>query len=175
MTEAQTGSGDTDRAERAGLPPDSGPEQLVLKTSPSLFRGNPFGVIFLVLLPIAITVGLAFIPNAGWRVWTIGGAIAAAVFWGWLRVWWRNYTVAKTREITNKRTIEHRGLLSRSTDEVMHDHVRNIQIDQTFFQRIMGVGKVGISSAGQAGVEIEMRGLPKPDKIREVIDLYRPM
>jgi len=158
-----------DRAEEAGYPPDSGPEQEVLVVSPSLVRGHPLSVLILTLLPFAAVAGLIYFAT-GWRTPVIGSAIAMAVCWGGIFFWWLVYAKARTLEITNKRTIEHRGLLSRSRDEVLHDHVRNIQIDQSFFERIMGVG-----TAGQSGVEIEMKGLPGPDKIRSVIDLYRPL
>ena len=78
-------------------------------------------------------------------------------------------------DITNKRSTEVRGLFSKATSEVLHDNIRNIQIAQSFWQRIWRVGTIGISSAGQDGVEIQVQDIPNPNKIREVIDLYRPI
>jgi hypothetical protein len=43
-------------------------------------------------------------------------------------------------------------------------------IDQTFFQRIFGVGTVGISSSGQAGIEIQVEGMPRRYEIKQLID-----
>ena len=77
--------------------------------------------------------------------------------------------------ITNKRTILRRGLLSKSTTEVVHNDIRNIQIHQSFLNRVFGVGRLGISSAGQEGIEIVMDACPRPDRIKEVIDIYREM
>jgi hypothetical protein len=57
----------------------------------------------------------------------------------------------------------------------MHDHVLNIQVKQSFIQRVFGIGSVGISSAGQEGIEIFMKDLPRPDDIKRTIDLYRPL
>ena len=88
---------------------------------------------------------------------------------------WKIKTLAEGLEITNKRSIARRGLLSKATSEVLHDNIRNIQITQTMWQRVWGVGKMGISSAGQDGLEIDIKNLPRPDKIREMIDLYRPL
>jgi uncharacterized membrane protein YdbT with pleckstrin-like domain len=78
-------------------------------------------------------------------------------------------------EVTTKRTVMHRGFFSRATSEVVHDNIRNIQVDQTFLQRVFGVGRIGISSSGQDGVEIQVNHLREPDKLREIIDLYRPI
>lgn len=51
--------------------------------------------------------------------------------------------------VTNQRTTLRHGLLSKHTNEVWHRDVRNVQIDQSFFQRIFGVGRIAISSSGQ--------------------------
>jgi uncharacterized membrane protein YdbT with pleckstrin-like domain len=48
-----------------------------------------------------------------------------------------------------------------------------VQISQSFFQRIFGVATIGISSAGQAGVEIEVDGLRNPNKVKDIIDRHR--
>lgn len=77
--------------------------------------------------------------------------------------------------VTNKRCIWRRGFLSKSTSEVLHDHVRNIQIDQSFLNRVFNVGQVGISSAGQDGVEIQAFAIPRPMEVKKTIDHYRPM
>jgi uncharacterized membrane protein YdbT with pleckstrin-like domain len=77
--------------------------------------------------------------------------------------------------ITNKRTVLRTGLLSKRTTEVMHDHVRNIQVTQSFLNRIFDVGTLGISSAGQEGIEIVARDVPHPEELKRTIDYYRPM
>jgi hypothetical protein len=40
---------------------------------------------------------------------------------------------------------------------------------------VLGIGNIGISSAGQEDFEIEVRDIPSPARLREVIDLYRPL
>ncbi len=77
--------------------------------------------------------------------------------------------------ITNKRTILRRGFFSKSTTEVLHDHVRNVQVDQTFLNRIFNVGTIGISSSGQDGIEIVAHSIPRPMQVKRTIDLYRPL
>lgn len=66
-----------------------------------------------------------------------------------------------------------RPQLHKKMTEVLHEHIRNIQVAQTFGQRHFGVGTLAISSAGQAGVEIEISGVPHPEQIQAMIDKYR--
>jgi len=91
-----------------------------------------------------------------------------------LAIWW---VITKTSmlTVTNKRVIQRRGLISKHTTEVVHRDVRNIQISQSIFQRIFGVGNIGISSAGQGGVEIQFDGLLQPEAVKAIIDRYRDL
>ena len=77
--------------------------------------------------------------------------------------------------ITNKRTTRRVGLFSKDTTEVLHDHVRNIQVYQSFWNRMFNVGRIGISSAGQSTIEIVAEAVPRPNEVKKVIDCYRPM
>ncbi len=166
----------SDRAVAAGYPPDSGPEQRVLFVRPAFFRGRPLRSTALLLAPFVVAAATWFIAQAEQLKWTaIAWAAAAVVLYLILFFWWVVVTRGKALEVTNKRAIEHRGLLSKSTDEVMLDHIRNFRVDQTFLQRLLGIGSVGIASSGQEGIEVEMEDLPNPHRIREIVDLYRPL
>ncbi|MBX3385088.1 MAG: PH domain-containing protein [Phycisphaeraceae bacterium] len=93
-----------------------------------------------------------------------------------LAVWWvLKRSVALI--ITNKRTTLREGLFSRNSREVLHDRIQDIQVRQTFLQRILRTGSIGISNAGggggDAGVEIQAHDLPNPLRIRAIIDAYR--
>ncbi|MCK4872256.1 MAG: PH domain-containing protein [Phycisphaerales bacterium] len=156
-----------DRAAAQGLPPDSGPERHVCTVKPAMFRAHPLLGLIATVIFIAGIVG-AIYWEGYWPL--IISALAAGFFFGW---WVKKQTVRL--RITNKRSILQRGLLSKSTSEVLHDHVRNIQTDQTMLGRVFRVGSVGISSAGQDGIEILVDDLPNPVKLRSIIDAYRPM
>lgn len=123
-------------------------ESTLLTLHPAMFRNAPVGF---VLLAIACLVGIG-IP--------------------FMLVWWLK-SRHTTLTITNRRSILQTGIFDRYSSEVMHDDVRNIQVGQTFAQRLLGVGTLAISSAGQAGVEIEVRGITDPEAVRETIDQYR--
>ena len=88
-------------------------------------------------------------------------------------VWWLKCK-GTTLTVTNDRTRLRKGILSKSITEVWHRDVRNVQLHQTFFQRITGVGTIGVSSAGQNEIEIKVRGIPDPDQVKTLIDRYRP-
>lgn len=92
---------------------------------------------------------------------------------GTLVLWSRH--LGERIHVTNKRTVLRRGLLSKSTTEVLHDHVRNIQVRQSFLNRLLDVGTVGISSAGQEGIEVVAQDIPHPEQVKRTIDYYRPM
>lgn len=164
----------TDRAVAAGYPPDFGPEERVMYVRPAFWRSRLLRVAALLALPVVAGALVWWLGNSGRAgAWTLG--VGAAVCWGWVGAWWFVATRSLGLEITNKRSVEVRGLLSRSRDEVLHDHIRNVTVDQSLYDRVMRIGKVGIASSGQGGTEIEIDAMPSPRKIREVIDLYRPL
>ncbi len=127
------------------LHPHQEAEDIVYSAHPAMFRNKPIGFLICVLLIPVFGLGLAM-----------------------LFFWWLN-TLGTTLTVTNRRTILRKGLLSKSTTEVSHEDVRNLQLDQTFFQRVFRVGDIGISSAGQAGVEIVAEGMPSPSVAKELI------
>lgn len=165
----------TDRAVAAGLPPDAGPETPVMMVRPAFWRGAPLVTFGLALFPLVLTGVLFWLTQLQTSVNVKVFLVAAALCWVPLFVWWVAVTRGMALEITNKRTIQRKGLFSRAMSEVLHDHVRNIQVEQSFTDRVLGVGSVGISSSGQDGIEVLVRNIPSPKKVRSVIDKYRPM
>ncbi len=165
------------RPEDLGLPPDSGPEQQVMLVRPSLMRSRPVSFIAVGVVGATglVLAAIHLISPATVAVWVAIIAVLALVGALGLIGWWWVQTLSAALEITNKRTVSRRGLLSRSTSEVVHDNIRNVQVSQSFWERIWKVGSIGISSSGQDGIEIQMRKIPDPQKLRETIDLYRPL
>lgn len=164
-----------DRASAAGFPPDSGPEQRVKLVRPAVVRAHPLPSIGLWLLAILSLVGLIYMGLVkGSGPWAIASSVLLVLSLLVMGVW-KIISLAETLEITNKRSILRRGLFSKSTTEVVHNDIRNFQITQSFTQRILGVGTIGISSAGQDAVEIIMHDAARPEEVRRIIDLYRPL
>src|SRR5690606_8423361 len=166
-----------DRAAAAGYPPDAGPEQRVLRVRPAWFRSRPIVFALVALAMVGGFAGAIYFwqvaeANRQWGMWPC--LVLAVVMLGVL-LWWWVQTLSAALEVTNKRTVERRGLLSRATSEVLHDTIRNVTIKQSFWDRVWGVGEIGIASAGHDGIEIHIDRIPNPNKVREVIDLYRPL
>ncbi|REJ87665.1 MAG: PH domain-containing protein [Planctomycetota bacterium] len=120
-------------------------EQVLYEAHPAMFRNHPFLFVLNCILCLVIVGIIVFV------------------------VWYLRCRGTKLT-ITNEQTTLRTGLLSKFTNDVFHENVRNIIVRQTFFQRIMGVGYVGISSAGQGGIEIEVNGIPDPDRVKQIID-----
>lgn len=151
-------------------------EDQILQLHPSMLRSHPFrflGLCLLVLAGIAalffgLVGGVALPGNAPPLVLLVSGAILAGVAGIYLVSWWleAKYT---TLTVTNRRTELRRGLISRNTSEVRHEDVRNLQVHQTTVERLLGVGDIAISSAGQDDLEIHVHGITNPEKIASII------
>jgi uncharacterized membrane protein YdbT with pleckstrin-like domain len=70
--------------------------------------------------------------------------------------------------VTNNEILVERGLLRKNRKELVIDKVRTVEVDQDFIERILGVGKIKVFTAGDLP-EIEVEGLPEPNKIREFV------
>lgn len=123
-------------------------EETLLTASPSMFRNHPIWFVLCCVLCL-VAVGIPM-----------------------LLVWYLEVKATRLT-ITNLRTTLHKGLLSRSITEVWHKDVRNVQLEQTFLQRVLGVGRIAVSSAGQSGIEIDVSGLSDPDEVKSLIDRHR--
>lgn len=133
-------------------------EKVLYRASPAMFRNRPiwFSILTLCLLGF-------FIKDA-----SPIGFFALFVF----IVWWIRCR-GRSLIITDQRSTLRKGILSKATSEVWHENVRNVQMEQSLGQRIFGVGKLGISSAGQSGMEIEISGISNPEKAKKIIDQHR--
>ena len=123
-------------------------ETTLFTAHPAMVRNHPVGFVLAVVLCL---VGIGFLILLFWWLHCLGTAIT----------------------VTNERTILRRGILSKATNEVWHRDIRNVQISQGFLQRLLDVGAIGISSAGQSGIEIAVSGVPSPYKVKELLDQHK--
>ncbi len=124
-------------------------EEILYEAHPSMFRNHPIYFVLCVLLIAAFGLGLIL-----------------------LLIWWVQ-SLGTTLTVTNEQTTLRKGILSKNTNDVFHSNVRNIQVRQSPLQRLLNVGWLGISSAGQSGLEIEVNGIFDPERVKEIIDEYR--
>jgi hypothetical protein len=127
---------------------EGGGEEVLREASPALYGRNPF---------IHLIVGLLCLVVVGLILYFIE----------WVRC------RATRLVITSERTTLHTGILSRQTNEVRHSDLRNVQVRQGAVDRMLGVGALELSSAGQSNVEIQVTGIPDPQGIAELIRQYR--
>ena len=145
-------------------------EPVLYQSHQSMFRNRPFKFILLFALLIGCIVGLCTLKPqmvGAIMLWVgIGGALLVLLFW-WI------HCLGQTLIVTDQRVTKRVGILAKNTNDLYHTDIRNVRVNQRFWQRVFGVGKISISSAGTDGMEIEMEGLPKPDKIKSIIDNHR--
>src|SRR5690606_30494013 len=140
-------------------PADFGPEVQVLRVRRCWFRSRAIRFSLMVLVLLVGLAGLVWVPTSSKSYWWFL-VFGPMVLWsiGLITYWWID-RLGASLEITTKRTIMHRGFFSKSSSEVVHDNIRNIQVTQSFLQRVCVVGKIGISSSGQDGIELEVNHL----------------
>lgn len=165
-----------DRAAAAGYPPADGPEVQVLVRRTAMFRAHPFRFMLLCLLLLA---GLGGAMTFAWitprPTWTWAACLVVGVLPLLWLAWWKLSTYDEGLVVTTKRTIDREGFLRKHTSEVLHADIRNIEITQTFWQRVWNVGTIGISSAADNREEVYMEKVARPEEVRRIIDLYRKL
>lgn len=111
--------------------------------NPAMFRNNPIGFIVAVLL-IPLAVGILIL------------------------LWWYLQCKASKLEITGRDVVLETGLLSKEHIELNVDSIRSVRISQSFFNRLFGVGRIAIFSAGDSA-EMVAAGMPDPHDFREIV------
>ena len=135
------------------------PKEKTLLTTRQSMRGPLLGVIFLVSLPSYLWGPPALI-------------ISLVICLPCLLVSFVGRS-SRSLTITTRRTIMRSGILGSHSNEVLHNHIRNIQISQGVFQSLIGTGTLAISSAGQSNMEIVFRHLSRPGRAKRLIDQHR--
>ena len=112
-----------------------------------MFKNNPLGFVLAVLL-IPLAVGILI-----------------------LLAWYLRCKSTKLEFIGNDLVLE-TGLLSKDRTELNVGSIRTVNVYQSFFNRIFGVGQIAIFTAGDEP-EIEVKGLPQPHELRELIKAHQ--
>lgn len=165
-------------------------EEKLYHSHPVMFRNNPpkflgalllslIGVMVMIINPLSSYTGIAnHLPDLavgldlavtidlaiGFVLLVLGPIILAP--W-WLRCKGTCITV------TDSRLVLRQGIFAKHTTEIYHDDVRHVELRQSFFNRIMGVGTISIASAGTGGVELRVEGIRNPTRVKEIIDRHR--
>ncbi len=117
---------------------------VIYEAHPAMFRAHPFWFILSVLLIAAFGLGILIL------------------------LYWYIKTRATALTITEHEIMYEQGILSKDRTSVSLKHVRAVRVTQRFINRILGVGTVEISTAGDEP-EFEVKDMPDPHQIREAI------
>jgi uncharacterized membrane protein YdbT with pleckstrin-like domain len=124
--------------------------QLIYEAHPAMFRAHPFWFILCVLLIAALGIGIVIL------------------------LYWYIKTRATALTVTDQELMYERGILSKDRTSVSLKHIRSVNIAQGFVNRIMGVGTVQISTAGDEP-EFTIADMPDPYVIQEAITKAQKM
>jgi uncharacterized membrane protein YdbT with pleckstrin-like domain len=109
----------------------------------------PFALLIAVIAGVGVTFALT---TAG--IWLIVVGAVGLV----LLVWFTLIPYIKWRTthyvVTNDRIITRVGVFSQHTENINIDRVSDVQFDQSLFQRMLGCGKLQLSSAGEHGPDV---------------------
>jgi len=123
---------------------------VVYEAHPAMFRAHPFWFILFVLLIAAFGIGLLIL------------------------LYWYIKTRATALTVTEHELMYERGILSKDRLSVSLRHVRSVHVTQGFVNRVLGVGTIQISTAGDEP-EFTVKDLPDPHEIREAISRAQEM
>jgi len=110
---------------------------------PVMFKNNPLGFILsLILVPVGVGI-LIFL-------------------------WWHLQNKSSKLTVTEQTVLFEKGLLSKERSEIDIDGIRTVKVKQTFSNRIFGTGTIELYTSGDSP-EIVAKGMPDPNKVREII------
>lgn len=122
----------------------------IYKAHPAMFRAHPFWFILFVLLIAAFGIGLLIL------------------------LYWYVKTRATALTVSDHELLYEQGILSKERLAVSLRHVRSVQVNQSFVNRILGVGEIEIKTAGDEP-EFTVTDLPDPHRVREAISRAQEM
>ena len=137
---------------------------LLYSENPKMPRNRPFIFTLIIILNIAGLVAAIRLDEQSFQI------IGLVVWLGtvtWLLIWYIKIKSTKV-SVTNNDILVERGLLRKNRKELAIDKIRTVEVDQDFIDRIFGVGKIKVFTAGDLA-EIEVKGLPDPNRIRELV------
>src|SRR5207244_2174549 len=105
----------------------------------AMFRAKPLSFLLLLVGLLGGAAAAAYFmlvaPTRDPVFAIIGGVVGFAALM--ILISWRIASGGEELEITNKRTMGRTGILSKATSDVMHKDIRNIQVRQSFRDRLM--------------------------------------
>jgi uncharacterized membrane protein YdbT with pleckstrin-like domain len=102
------------------------------------------------------------------RAILIAGLALALVLY--LTVLYKKYSVLY--RLSTQRLFLIRGLVSRKIEELELFRVRDIQVVQSFWQRILGYGRMTVFSTDASAPKFELQGVARPLRVKDDIRVH---
>ena len=148
----------------------AGPEQKLWHGTPSwllLFGRILLTFVTVVALLLIYYFGYQFLAPYGTIVWIVIAAIVVwqlgAILFAFARIKSTLYTV------TNQRVMIETGLTTKKVEDIDLRYIDDTQFDQSFVNRMLGIGNVTIVSSDRSSPNYTLRGIPDPRGVRELI------
>jgi uncharacterized membrane protein YdbT with pleckstrin-like domain len=99
----------------------------------------------------------------GWGALVTAVILALVLLVGWVR------RISTLYQITDRRILIRRGIVSRQTKEALIDRVQNVNASQSVFDRLFQVGTLDFDTAGTDDSDFSFAGVPDPEDLRQQI------
>ena len=143
-------------------------EQILFEGSPSFLRNN---ISWIFMYSLFLLVGFPMFAVQGYEGFFLGFFFVVFASFILLIIWLECRTTRLT--ITNHKSILRKGILSRQTIELLHEHIRSVRMSQEIHDRVFGLGRIDISSAASGVAEISIAGIQNPEQIKKLIQQYQ--
>lgn len=124
-------------------------------------------------LAIAAIVGIFVLTQAGdnsaWKALKFLSGIAVLVTLGYFAMIYAKWSTTNF-VVTNERVISRSGVVAKKGIEIPLDRINTVFFHQSFFERLIGAGDLGIESAGEGGRE-NFSDVRKPALVQQ--EIYR--
>jgi uncharacterized membrane protein YdbT with pleckstrin-like domain len=101
------------------------------------------------------------LKNFGWFLACLLVIPIPIAIWRWLETRTQVYT------LTNQRLKTTRGIFSKVTEDLELYRVRDTRLQQTFWQRLFGLGEVVLNTTDASTPDVHLRWLPQAEALRE--------
>jgi uncharacterized membrane protein YdbT with pleckstrin-like domain len=84
---------------------------------------------------------------------------------------WQRYS--ELLRITNRQVILETGVLNKDVREIFISDIRAVDVEQRFYQRLLGYGTIKFASAGTDRYELAAKGIARPQYARDLVNSLR--
>lgn len=131
----------------------------------SSVKDKPFSFVVLILVIITSIIGAFYLKNDKVLLFVDLGVIIVSIM---VLMIWILQNKANKLMANDEEILFEVGLLSKSRAEVLTASVRTVKINQSFINRIFGIGTIEVYTAGD-NPEIVAKAMPNPHSFRELI------